>query len=178
MANAMCHCHCAKSLQSCPTLCDPMDCNTSGSSVLGILQARVVEWVAIPSSRGSSWPSDQTRISYVSCIYRQVLYHECHLGSPSICYTKYYILYDFWGSLLPKKSIWIEDLRYTKAKKWEDNCQQKGRLLLTVPKRKGHARPHGAAPGPIKKQREGEFVGKCLYCGFYGREWARQAEQY
>ena len=40
--------------QSCPTLCDPMDCNTPGSFVLGILQARVLEWVAIPFSRGSS----------------------------------------------------------------------------------------------------------------------------
>ena len=43
----------AKSLQSCPTLCDPMDHSLSGSSVHGILQARIVEWVAMPSSRGS-----------------------------------------------------------------------------------------------------------------------------
>ena len=41
----------AKSLQSCPTLCDPMDCNPPGSSVHGILQARILEWVAIPFSR-------------------------------------------------------------------------------------------------------------------------------
>ena len=40
--------------QSCPTLCDPMDCRLPGSSVLGILQARILEWVAIPFSRGSS----------------------------------------------------------------------------------------------------------------------------
>ena len=40
--------------QSCPTLCDPMDCSPPGSSVLGILQARILEWVAIPFSRGSS----------------------------------------------------------------------------------------------------------------------------
>ena len=44
----------AKSLQSCPTLCDLMDCSPSGSSVRGILQARTLEWVAMPSSRGSS----------------------------------------------------------------------------------------------------------------------------
>ena len=43
----------AKSLQSCLTLCDPMDCSLPGSSVYGILQARILEWVAIPSSRGS-----------------------------------------------------------------------------------------------------------------------------
>ena len=57
----------AKSLQSCPTLCDPMDCSPPGSSVHGILQAGLLEWVAMPSSRGSSWPRDQTRISCGSC---------------------------------------------------------------------------------------------------------------
>ena len=43
-----------------PTLCDPMDCGPPGSSVHGILQTRVLEWLAIPSSRESSWPRDQT----------------------------------------------------------------------------------------------------------------------
>ena len=47
-------CVCAKSLQLYLTLCDPMDCNTPGSFVHGILQARILEWVAMPSSRGSS----------------------------------------------------------------------------------------------------------------------------
>ena len=55
-ANACMH---AKSLQLCPTLCSPMDCNLPGSSVHGILQARILEWVTMPSSRGSSPPSDQ-----------------------------------------------------------------------------------------------------------------------
>ena len=44
----------AKLLQLCLTLCDPMDCSLPGFSVLGILQARILEWVAIPFSRGSS----------------------------------------------------------------------------------------------------------------------------
>ena len=43
---------------SCPTLCDPMDCGPPGCSVLGILQASIVEWVVIPFSRGSSQPRD------------------------------------------------------------------------------------------------------------------------
>ena len=47
-------CFCAQPLQSCLTLCDPMDCSLPGSSVLGILQARILKWVAMPSSRGSS----------------------------------------------------------------------------------------------------------------------------
>ena len=73
-------------LQSCPTLCDPIDCSPPGSSVRGILQARILEWVAMPSSRGSLRPRDQTRVAYVSFIGRQILYHQRHLGSP-ICYT-------------------------------------------------------------------------------------------
>ena len=68
--------------QSCPALCDPMDYSSPDSSVHGILQARMLEWVAIPSLRGASRPRDWTHISYVSCIGRLVLYHYCHLGSP------------------------------------------------------------------------------------------------
>ena len=71
----------AKLLRSCLTLCNPMDCSLPDSSVHGILQARILEWVAISSSRGSSWPRDWTCISYVSCIGRQIFYHEHHLGS-------------------------------------------------------------------------------------------------
>ena len=47
---------CAKSFQLCPTVCDPIDCSPPGSSVHGILQAEILEWVAIPFSRGSSDP--------------------------------------------------------------------------------------------------------------------------
>ena len=61
--------------QSCPILCEPMDCSPPGSSVHGILQARILEWVAISSSKGSSWSRDWTRVSCASCIGRQVLYH-------------------------------------------------------------------------------------------------------
>ena len=52
--------------QPCPTLCDPMDCSPPSSSVRGILQARLLEWVAISSSRGSSWPRDWTCVSCIS----------------------------------------------------------------------------------------------------------------
>ena len=51
--------------QSCPTLCDPVDCNLLGFSVHGILQARILEWIAISFSRGSSWPRDWTRVSHI-----------------------------------------------------------------------------------------------------------------
>ena len=59
-------------------LCDPMDCSSPGSSVHGVSQARILEWVAISFSRGSSWPRDQTRISCVSCTDRWILYQLSH----------------------------------------------------------------------------------------------------
>ena len=56
-------CRHAQSLQQCLTLCDPMDCSLPGSSVHGILQAKILEWVAIPFSRGSSQPRERTHVS-------------------------------------------------------------------------------------------------------------------
>ena len=70
--------------QSCLTLCDPMDCGLLGSSIHAILQARILEWVAISFSRGSSPLRDATHVSCISCTGRRVLYHWCHLGSPVI----------------------------------------------------------------------------------------------
>ena len=56
-------------------LCDPRDCSPPGSSVHGILQARILEWVDIPFSKRSFWPRDWTRISCGSSICRWILYH-------------------------------------------------------------------------------------------------------
>ena len=56
-------CACAKSLQSCLTLCDPMDCSPPGSSVHGLLQARILEWIAMPFSSRSVPSRDQTWVS-------------------------------------------------------------------------------------------------------------------
>ena len=64
-----CSCCCAFQSLSCVQLCDPMDCGSPGSSVHGILQARILEWVAIPFCRGSSPPRDWT---HISCIFRNV----------------------------------------------------------------------------------------------------------
>ena len=65
--------------QLCPTLCDPMDYSSSGSSVHGILQARIVEWVAMPSSRGI-FPTQGSNPGLSNC--RQILYRQSHQGSP------------------------------------------------------------------------------------------------
>ena len=53
-------------VQSCSTLCDIMDCSPPGSSVHGILQARILEWVATPSTRGSSQPRNRTQVSHIA----------------------------------------------------------------------------------------------------------------
>ena len=58
---------CAQSLQSCPAHWDPMDCNLPGSSVHGILQARILEWVTMHFSRGSSSSRDQIQVFCFSC---------------------------------------------------------------------------------------------------------------
>ena len=75
-------------------LCDPMDCSPPSSSVYGILQARIVEWVAIPFSKGSYWPRDQTQVSCMH--YRWILYHLSHQGNPVI-----------WGTFL-NLHIWAK----------------------------------------------------------------------
>ena len=61
---------------------DPMNCSPPGSSIRGILQARILEWVAISYSRGSSQPRDQTRVSCIVGIF--FFYHLSHQGN--VCY--------------------------------------------------------------------------------------------
>ena len=67
----------------CLTLCDPMDCSLPGSSVHGIILARILEQVSISFSRGSFWPRDWSYISCVSCIGRRILYHWAISEAPS-----------------------------------------------------------------------------------------------
>ena len=66
-----------KVTQSCLTLCDPVDCSLPGSSVHGIFQARILEWVVIPFSRGSSQGSNPGLLHF-----RRILYHLSHQRSP------------------------------------------------------------------------------------------------
>ena len=73
------------------TLCyRPMDCSPPGSSNRGISQARMLEWVAISFSRGSSWPIDQTHVSFISCIGRWILYHWATWEAPVwVCFIPF-----------------------------------------------------------------------------------------
>ena len=76
-------------IQSCLTLCNPMDCSLPGSPIHGIFQARVLEWVAISFSRGSFWPRNWIQVSHIAgrCFYLWafVLLLEKTLESPSDC---------------------------------------------------------------------------------------------
>ena len=67
--------------QSCPTLCNPMDCSLPGFSIHGIFQARILEWVAISFSRGSSQPRDQTPVSRIAAVAAAKLLQAC----PTLC---------------------------------------------------------------------------------------------
>ena len=85
-----------------------MDCSPPGSCVHGILQARILEWVAMSSSRGASQFTDQTHVSYISCIGRCALYHYGHLGSlqyTHVSNTRKFIVYleTMWNFLLIRK---------------------------------------------------------------------------
>ena len=100
------HCLCAKLLQSYLTLCDPIDCNPPGSSVNVILQARILEWVAISFSTGSSQCRNQTNVSYISCVGRLVLYHQRQLGKPILCYQVAILIHRSYT--LMESSIWEE----------------------------------------------------------------------
>ena len=77
-------------VQSCATLCDLMDCSLPGPSVHGILQASILEWVAISFSRGSSRPRDQTHVSYKSLALQADSLLVSHLFPPNFwrnCYS-------------------------------------------------------------------------------------------
>ena len=82
------------------TLWDPMDCGLLGSYVHGILQARILEWVAMPSSRGSSQPRDWTHISCVSCIAGGFFTIWANREAHVCIYRQIYIIESIWLFLL------------------------------------------------------------------------------
>ena len=77
----LCVCLVAQSYQ---TLCNPMDCSPPGSSVPGILQARILEWVAMPFSRGSCQPRNQTQVSCI-CDVRRGFFENSFLFKKKSC---------------------------------------------------------------------------------------------
>ena len=97
-----------KVAQSCQTLCDPMDCSLPGSSVHGIFQARVLEWIAISFSRGSSWLRDWTQVSRIAGRrFTGWATKESESGISSKCSLKFILLRKF-NSSMPWKSSYTE----------------------------------------------------------------------
>ena len=102
---------------SCLTFCGPMDYSLAGSSVHGILQARILEWVAISSSRGSYWPGDQTWVSCVSCIGKCILYH-CTPWQ-AICMVRGWEIIEFLNLYIGKNISLFCDFNLSKSNcKW------------------------------------------------------------
>ena len=107
---------CAQSLQLCPILCNPMDCSSSGSSIHGILQGRVLEWVT-RSCRGSSWPRIEPRL-YThththTYIYRHTHTHTQWLSSKfSLAWLNFRQVSSWlWASELPLRVFTLENLK-------------------------------------------------------------------
>ena len=97
-------CVCA---QSCLILCNPTDYSLPSSSVHGISQARTLEWVAISSSRGSSQPKDQTHISCIFCIGRQILCHWA-IWDPLRMWTMYRLVTFSWDKYFFSAQLLIQ----------------------------------------------------------------------
>ena len=77
--------------QSCPTLCDPMDCSLPGLSLHGISQSRILEWVAYPFSRRTSWPRNRTRVSCIaSGLFTSWAIREAHMKCKNVNSTENY----------------------------------------------------------------------------------------
>ena len=93
--------------QSCLPLCDPMDCSPPGSSVHGILQARILEWVAIPFTKGSSQSRDQTRVSCTPGRFFTV--YQNHLG-PSFIHTGASLVAQLVKNLPAMWETWVQSL--------------------------------------------------------------------
>ena len=115
--------------QSYLTLCNPMGCSLPGSSVHGLLQARILEWVTIPYSRGSSWPRDRACISYISCISRQNFLPLT--GKPisfiirSLCDREHSILVLLQANFCSKLTLKADPFSCTKETKLTSNKQNK-----------------------------------------------------
>ena len=120
----------------CLTLCDPMDGSPPGSSVHGILQARLLEWVAISFPRGSSWPRDRTQVSHIAGRrfnlwatregaekdLRASLIHQLWILIPSVPYSPFCPSINrsviYWCVTIPKCVFWLRKQSLSSSKFW------------------------------------------------------------
>ena len=127
-------------VQLCPTLCDPMDYSPPGSSVHGLLQARTVEQVFVPSCRGSSLPRDRIHISYVSCMagrfFTVSVTREAHIIllkhlNFTAVGAEYLVLYPL------RFFVWSLQSTHTKGRWVGERTIFTTSLLFTLPKKGG-----------------------------------------
>ena len=126
----------AKSFQSCLPL-RPMDCSPPGFSVHGILQAKILEWVAMPSSRRSSWPRDQTHCLLWFFYHRQILY--CW-ATGEVQVVAYIVPSKNDGSFSICRPMLIHDLQRTCLFKQTEVTSFTGILVNYDPMKKNHIR--------------------------------------
>ena len=120
-----------QSLQSYLTPCNPMDCSPPGSSIYGILQGRILEWVAMPSSRGSFQTGDWTYMCLHLLKCRLILYPPRHLGTLTLALPILFFFF-FFGSEFCHTLKW-KGLRFT---------------CLPHPDPPSHLPPYPLPPGP------------------------------
>ena len=125
---------CCLVVNSCLTLCNSMDCSQLGSSVHGIFQARILQWVAISFSRGPSWPRDWT---HVSCIGWRILYHwatrEAPVNISSSHFLFLWVTYKIWTDWSLAR---IKNHNQKPLSEWKPRTKQLHRLTLpNIPRR-------------------------------------------
>ena len=107
---------CVLVIQSCLTLCDPLDCSPPGSSVHGILQARILDWVAFPFSRGSSWPKRQTCDSCIAGRFFTIwAVREAHVY---MCISVCVYMYTFLPPDLKRRKQWSPETGMVYLRIW------------------------------------------------------------
>ena len=129
-------CMCVKVAQSCLTLCDPRDCSLPGSSVHGILQARIQEWVAVPFSQGSSQLRYLTQISYIAGRFFTIwATREAHyqLGIPTeYIFINISIFIDMFWTFLSKVLCYYPLLQCLDFRYYSDFCCSVTESYLTL----------------------------------------------
>ena len=106
------YCYCCKPLQSCPTLCDPIDSSPPGSAIPGILQARIVEWVAISFSNAGKWKVKVKSLSRVRLLATP--WTAAHQAPPSMEFSRQ----EYWSGVpLPSPTSVLNTLRHHRGRR-------------------------------------------------------------